>query len=150
MPCKPTRQQAREQINSAFQAVLSKVIPADEDQPLRGRTFSDFEDQVEEASRIVAIEMLQRRAELDAMLGREASVCARIAIRIACISARPLANSVRLRGCSNPECKTAAAEPAMALFPSTPRLATPQRGRGDAHALRRVPQAVQPNGPRRY
>ena len=67
MPSKPTRQQARQKIDSAFQAALSKVIPADERSPLRGRTFSDFEDQVEEAGRTVMTEMLQQRADIDAL-----------------------------------------------------------------------------------
>ena len=71
MPVKQTRQQVLEQLRAKFDAALEKVIPADESQPLRGRTFSDFEDQVEEASRTVAVEMLQRRAELDAMAWEE-------------------------------------------------------------------------------
>ena len=71
MPSKPTRQQSCQKIDSAFQSALSKVIPADERTPLRGRTFCDFEEQVEEAGRTVMSEMLQQRAELDAMAWEE-------------------------------------------------------------------------------
>lgn len=71
MPSKPTRQHSRQKIEAAFQTALSKVIPADERMPLRGRRFADFEDQVEAAGRTVMTEMLQQRAELDAMSWEE-------------------------------------------------------------------------------
>jgi hypothetical protein len=61
-----TRQQSRQKINEVFERAFSKVIPADERIPLRGRTFSDFEDQVEEAGRAVMSVMLEERAVLDA------------------------------------------------------------------------------------
>ena len=66
MPSKPTRKDARQKIQTAFEAAMSKVIPADERMPLRGRRFAEFEEQVEEAGRKVMTEMLQQRAELDA------------------------------------------------------------------------------------
>lgn len=61
-----TRQQSRQKINEVFERAFSKVIPADERIPLRGRTFADFEDQVEEAGRAVMSVMLEERAVLDA------------------------------------------------------------------------------------
>ena len=71
MPSKPSRKQLRQKLMATFETALSKVIPADERVPLRGRTFSDFEDQVEEAGRTVMTEMLQQRAELDAHIWEE-------------------------------------------------------------------------------
>jgi hypothetical protein len=144
MPSKPTRQQAREQINSAFQAALSKVIPADESQPLRGRTFSDFEDQVEEASRIVAIEMLQRRAELDAMAWEEnPGLCPHCDSDRVYLEKQTTAREfrspaglvkIRVQNCRCRACNGS-------FSPSAPRLAASQRSVADAsRAAARVPR----------
>jgi hypothetical protein len=129
MPSKPTRQQSRQKIDSVFQTAMSKVIPADEHKPLRGRTFSDFEDQVEEAGRIVMTEMLQQRAELDAMAWEEhPGLCPH------CDSDRVyLEKQTTIREFRSPagllkirvqHCRCRACNGSFS--PSTPRLATPE------------------------
>jgi len=65
MPARTTRQQARERAVKAFVASLDKVIPPDEAVPLRGRTFRDWEGQVEELIRQTAPTLLEERAALE-------------------------------------------------------------------------------------
>lgn len=144
MPSKRTRKQAREEIESVFQAALSKVIPADEHQPLRGRTFSDFEDQVEEVSRIVAVEMLQRRAELDAMAWEEnPGLCPHCDSDRVYLEKQTTAREfrspagllkIRVQNCRCRACNGS-------FSPSTPRLAASQRSGVDAtRVAARVPR----------
>jgi len=65
MPARTTRQQARERAVKAFMASLDKVIPPDEAVPLRGRTFRDWEGQVEGLIRQTAPTLLEERAALE-------------------------------------------------------------------------------------
>ena len=51
MPARSTRQQARTRILGAVTAQLDRMIPEDENVPLKGATFADFEDQVESLAR---------------------------------------------------------------------------------------------------
>jgi hypothetical protein len=44
MPARSTRQEARDRIFKAFHAQLDRVIPADEQVPLKGAVFVDFEE----------------------------------------------------------------------------------------------------------
>ena len=60
------RNPSRNRILNVAQRVLDNVIPPDGKSTLKGRTFSDFEDQVEEAGRIFMTTMLEERAALDA------------------------------------------------------------------------------------
>jgi hypothetical protein len=60
-----TRQQARERVKQVFSAALDRVIPLEESTPLKGATFLDFEDQVEELVRAVAPTLLEERAALE-------------------------------------------------------------------------------------
>ena len=60
-----TRQEARERVRQVFSAALDRVIPADASKPLRGVTFLEFEDQVEELVRAVAPTLLEERAALE-------------------------------------------------------------------------------------
>jgi len=65
MPARTTRQEARARILAAFQAQLDRMIPVDEEVPLKGATFADFEDQVEELARSALPVALEERAALE-------------------------------------------------------------------------------------
>ena len=65
MPARSTRQNARARILAAFSAQLDRIIPEDEEVPLRGATFLDFEDQVEELARATLPIALEERAALE-------------------------------------------------------------------------------------
>jgi hypothetical protein len=69
------REQARARINQVFEESFSEVIPADEGKPLRGKTFAEFEDQVEAAGRKVMTVSLEERAAVDAAAWREKPGC---------------------------------------------------------------------------
>lgn len=64
MPARSTRQEARARILAAFQAQLDRVIPEDEDVPLKGATFADFEDQIETLAQAALPVALEERAAL--------------------------------------------------------------------------------------
>ena len=66
MPARSTRQEARVRIRAAFEAQLDRMIPADEGVPLKGATFADFEDQVENLARSALPVVLEERAALEA------------------------------------------------------------------------------------
>lgn len=65
MPARTTRQEARARILAAMEAELDRMIPEDEALPLKGATFSDFEDQVETVARGVLPVVLEERAALE-------------------------------------------------------------------------------------
>ena len=65
MPARTTRQEARARILSAFAAQLDRVIPEDENVPLKGATFADFEDQVETLAQAALPVALEERASLE-------------------------------------------------------------------------------------
>ncbi len=65
MPARTTRQEARARILATFQAQLDRMIPEDEKVPLKGATFADFEDQVEELARTALPVALEERAALE-------------------------------------------------------------------------------------
>lgn len=64
MPARTTRQSARARIQAAFEAQLDRMIPDNEDVPLKGATFSDFEDQVEALARTILPVAIEERAAL--------------------------------------------------------------------------------------
>ena len=64
MPARTTRQVARARILSAFASQLDRVIPEDENVPLKGATFVDFEDQVETLAHAALPVVLEERAAL--------------------------------------------------------------------------------------
>lgn len=66
MPARTTRHDARARIMATFTAELDRVIPADEQTPLKGATFTDFEDRVDTLARSVLPVVLEERAALDA------------------------------------------------------------------------------------
>lgn len=60
-----SRREARERVMKAFCGALDRMIPPDESVPLRGGTFLDFENQVEEVGRVVLPTLLEERAALE-------------------------------------------------------------------------------------
>ncbi len=65
MPARTTRQAARAQLHQVFAQQLDELIPLDEQTPLKGRLFVDFEDQVEALVAAVGRAALTERAALD-------------------------------------------------------------------------------------
>jgi len=61
-----TRKQARERALQTFRAALDRMIPEDESVALQGRTFRDFELQVQTLKEAVIPTVLEERAALDA------------------------------------------------------------------------------------
>ena len=64
MPARTTRREARARILATFEAQLDRMIPEDENVPLKGATFSDFEDQVEALARAALPVAMEERAAL--------------------------------------------------------------------------------------
>ena len=71
MPAAQTRTEARHRILDVTCRALDRVIPPDEGVALRGKTFADFEDQVEEVGRALMTTLLEERAALDAAAWQE-------------------------------------------------------------------------------
>jgi len=65
MPARTTRQAARERLRAIFEAELDRMIPPDEQTPLKGRLFAEFEEQVEKVVSAVGRGALEERAALD-------------------------------------------------------------------------------------
>lgn len=66
MAARTTRQAARARIMAAVNAELDRMIPVDEEAPLKGALFVDFEDQVEALARGMLPVVLEERAALEA------------------------------------------------------------------------------------
>jgi hypothetical protein len=64
MPARTTRQEARERLLKMAQAVVDRLIPADEKSPLRGNVFADFENQTYAAGNDLLTAMMEERARL--------------------------------------------------------------------------------------
>lgn len=71
MPATSNRPEARRRIFEITRRALDKVVPPDEQLPLRGSTFIEFEDQVEEAGRAIMTALLEERTALDAAAWQE-------------------------------------------------------------------------------
>ena len=65
MAARTTRQEARARILATFEAQLDRIIPQDEDIPLKGATFVDFEDQAESLAQAALPVVLEERAALE-------------------------------------------------------------------------------------
>jgi ribosomal protein S14 len=65
MAARTTRQEARARIMAAVTAELDRMIPLDEEAPLKGAMFGDFEDQVEVLARGMLPVVLEERAALE-------------------------------------------------------------------------------------
>lgn len=66
MAARTTRQEARARIMATVTAELDRMIPLDEEAPLKGAMFVDFEDQVETLARGMLPVVLEERASLEA------------------------------------------------------------------------------------
>ena len=65
MSARRTRQEARARILVAFTGPLDHLIPEDEEVPLKGATFADFEDQAETLAQTTLPVVLEERAALE-------------------------------------------------------------------------------------
>jgi hypothetical protein len=65
MAARTTRQEARARILTAFQAQLDRIIPPEEDLPLKGATFADFEEQAETLAQAALPVVVEERAALE-------------------------------------------------------------------------------------
>lgn len=65
MSARTTRREARARILATFAAELDRMIPEDEQMPLKGATLGDFEDQVEKMARSALPVILEERAALE-------------------------------------------------------------------------------------
>lgn len=72
MAARTTRQAARQRMRAIFEEALDRVIPADDAQPLRGRTFREWEDQADAFKAEVVGCLLEERAALAESAEREA------------------------------------------------------------------------------
>jgi len=72
MAARTTRREARERIIKSFMDSLDRIIPPDEQVPLRGRTFLDWERQADVMRKAVMPTLLQERAALDGSAAVEA------------------------------------------------------------------------------
>ena len=66
MPAQTTRQEARARLRKLYESCLDRFIPPDENIPLKGRTFIEFEEQTYRHGNEVLAAMLEERAKLDA------------------------------------------------------------------------------------
>lgn len=65
MPARITRKEAREKLLKTMLAALDRIIPEDENKPLRGSTFRDWEEQADTFKRQVLPTLLEERAALE-------------------------------------------------------------------------------------
>ena len=65
MAARTTREAARARIRAAFERSLDRIIPADEQVPLKGRTFGEWEDQADAFDWAVTGTLLEERAALE-------------------------------------------------------------------------------------
>ena len=73
MPARTTRQEARARILAALGTQLDRLIPEDENVPLQGATFADFEDQAEVLAQTALPVVLEERAALESNAEVEAA-----------------------------------------------------------------------------
>jgi len=59
------RKQARERLEQVLAGLLDRYIPTDEEVPLRGRTFREWEDQADEFDQQITGAFLETLAHLD-------------------------------------------------------------------------------------
>lgn len=65
MPALTNRQAARVRLQQMFASALDRFVPLDESVPLKGKTFLDFENQVDEVGKPLLAAMMEERAALD-------------------------------------------------------------------------------------
>lgn len=65
MAARRTRHEARERLRKIFEAELDRLVPADPAQPMKGRTFRDFEMQGVKLKQALVPAVLEELAALD-------------------------------------------------------------------------------------
>jgi len=65
MAASTNRAAARKRLRQMFEAELDRLMPLDENVPLKGRRFIDFERQADELKRALVPTFLEERAALD-------------------------------------------------------------------------------------
>jgi hypothetical protein len=65
MPATRTRKEARERLLQTFLAAVERIIPQYETKPLRGSTFSEWDDQATALKRAIIPTLLEERAALE-------------------------------------------------------------------------------------
>jgi DNA-directed RNA polymerase subunit RPC12/RpoP len=65
MAATTNRKAARQRLRQVLEAQLDRLMPLDESIPLKGRRFSDFEEQADELKRALLPTFLEERAALD-------------------------------------------------------------------------------------
>lgn len=65
MAARRTRQEARARLRQIFEAELDRLVPADPAQPMKGRTFRDFEMQGVKLKQALVPAVLEELAALD-------------------------------------------------------------------------------------
>ncbi len=65
MAATTTREAARERLRKTLEATLDRLIPQDENVPLKDSRFIDFEKQADELKRALFPTFLEERAALD-------------------------------------------------------------------------------------
>lgn len=65
MPALTNRQAARERVMQIAQAIVDRVIPAEEEKSLKGSTFADFEQQVCREGNEILTALMEERAKLE-------------------------------------------------------------------------------------
>jgi hypothetical protein len=135
MPARTTREEARKRIMAVVEAELDRMIPPDENTPLKGRVFADFEDQVERFVGKVSGVMLEERAALDshakATDGGSCPFCGSASVYLEKQETQPRIRSPQ--GECHPALQHARCRDCDGSFsPSGARLGAAQRGAADA------------------
>ncbi|MGC9259577.1 MAG: hypothetical protein ACP5I8_05775 [Phycisphaerae bacterium] len=96
MAATSTRQEALERISKVFHDALERIIPADENQRLKGETFRDFELQAQEFKAALIPTLLEERARLtDSAEVLEAGCCPHCGSRQTRWAAAPVQKEIR-------------------------------------------------------
>ena len=65
MSARRSRREARERVMKTMMDALDRIMPEDENRPLKGTTFRSWEDQADEFKRSVIPTLLEERAALE-------------------------------------------------------------------------------------
>jgi hypothetical protein len=150
MPTLTTRQEARARLLQIAQIAIERLVPADEQVPLRGATFADFENQSYEVGDELIAAMMEERAKLERNAAVEkAGCCPYCGSPRTYLEEKGAALIHEIRSPSGPvliarqgaRCRACDGS----FSPSTQRLATMLRS--GAHAPRRAPRGARNRDP---
>ena len=137
MPALTSRHDARQRLFQIAQIAIDRLVPPDEDVPLRGSTFADFENQSYEVADEIVAAMMEERAKLDRLAQvHAAGNCPHCGSSRTYLEDKGAAVSREIRSPAGPlslQQQGARCRACNGSFsPSTPRLAAVFRGRYDA------------------